>query len=124
MPQLEIGSGRTLVRVNWCFRGADLCVHIGGGDDHVGAVALAGRAENGATCAESLCVAPHKESGIALAAARRLQAAVGANVCVTAGIHVDEITPAEISAVTRNAELAIENLLAELGTSGGRASRA
>ena len=56
MPQLEIGSGRTLVRVNWRFWGADLCVHIGGGDDHVGAVALAGRAENGASCAESLCM--------------------------------------------------------------------
>ena len=106
MGQSEIGSGRTLVRLTWQRWGTDLHVHIGGGDVHIGAAALAGRADR-----------------LALAAARRLHAATAANVCVTAGIHVDAITPAEISAVTRNVEAGIERLAGELRKSSERPRR-
>jgi len=89
-------------------------VHIGGGDAHVGAAALAGRTAGGKPYAETLCVAPHKEDRLALAAAEKLHAATGVNVCVTAGIHIDRITPTEISEVTRNADAALARLANEL----------
>jgi hypothetical protein len=110
MQQLHIGTGRTRVCLSWHRWGKDLHVHIGGGADHIGAVALAGRTDAGEVCADSLRIRPHKEDPLALAAARRLQAATGANVCVTAGIHVHAITRAEIAEVTRNAEAGIERL--------------
>ena len=114
MEQLEIGSGRTRVRLTWRRWGRDLHVHVGGGDEHVGAAALAGRAADGETYAETLCVPPHKEDRLALAAAKMLHAATGVNVCVSAGIHLAGITPAEIAEVTRNVESGIERLAGEL----------
>ena len=124
MQHLETGTGRTLVRLSWRRWGTDLYVHIGGGEVHVGAAALAGRTAGGKPYAETLCVAPHKEDRLALAAAEKLHAATGVNVCVTAGIHVDKITPAEISEVMQNAAAAVaclERELAEARHSGGSA---
>jgi hypothetical protein len=114
MEQFEAGTGRTRVRLSWWRWGNDLYVHIGGGAAHVGAAALAGRTSEGESYARMLCIAPHKEGDLALAAAEKLHAATGGNVCVTAGVHVESITPAEIRDVTRNAELAAEHLAGEL----------
>jgi hypothetical protein len=110
MNQLELGSGRTRVRLTWLRRGADLHVHIEGGADHIGAAALAGRADNGEVLAQSLQISPHKEGPLALAAADKLHAATPVRVCVTAGIHLNDITRAEIAEVTRNVDAAIERL--------------
>ncbi len=123
MEQLEIGSGRTRVCLTWRRWGRDLHVHVGGGDQHVGAVALAGRADDGQTYADTLCVSPHKEDRLALAAAKTLHAATGVNVCVSAGIHIDGITSAEIADVLRNVEAGIERLAGELRKPGGRTRR-
>lgn len=118
MQEFETGTGRTLVRLGWRRWGTDLYVHIGGGAAHVGAAALAGRTGDGESYARMLRIAPHKEGGLALAAAEKLHAATGGNVCVTAGIHVESITPSEIRDVTRNAELAVEHLAGELRAPG------
>ena len=82
-------------------------VHIGGGVDHIGAVALAGTRPDGAAYAEVLCVPPHKEGEPALAAARTIQRALGVNVCVTAGFHLDDITRDEIAEVLQNMNRAV-----------------
>jgi len=111
MNTLETGSGRTRVRLTWQRWGDDLHVHIGGGRDHIGAVALVGRDRSGETCARVLAVPPHKEDQMVLQAARRLHAAVGANVCVTGGVHVENITPDEIALIPLNAEEGIEQLV-------------
>jgi hypothetical protein len=123
VEQSEIGSGRTLVRVTWQRWGADLHVHIGGGDEHIGAAALVGQADDGKPYAETLRIPPHQEDRLALAAAWRLHAAIGTNVCVTAGIHLDAITPAEIGDVTRNIEAGVERLAGELQKSSERPHR-
>ena len=114
MSQLEVGTGRTRVRLTWRHRGKDLHVHIGGGEDHIGAVALAGRAVDGEAYARTLRIPPHKEGPLALAAARKLHAATGVRVCVTAGIHLDGITRAEIAEVARNARAGIQQLVGML----------
>jgi hypothetical protein len=124
MSQLEVGTGRTRVRLTWRRHGRDLHVHIGGGGDHIGVVALAGQAEDGDPYAQALRIPPHKEDRLALAAAGKLHAAAGINVCVTAGIHLEGITRAEIAEITRNAEAAIQQLAGVLPKPGSHAEPA
>lgn len=108
------------MRLTWQHRGDDLHVHIGGGTDHIGVVALAGRQGDGQTRVEVLRVPPHKEDRLARAAAETLHAAIGVNVCVTAGIHLDNITSAEIAEVTENVKAGIERLADMLRKPDGR----
>ena len=44
-------------------------------------------------------------------AAAALHQAVGVNVCVTAGIHLDDITPDEIAAVLRTVDEGVARLI-------------
>jgi len=111
---LETGSGRTRIRLVWQYRGRDLHVHISGGADHVGAVALAGSGPDGAALAGVLWLPPHREDELALATARRLHAAGGVTVCVTAGIHVEALTPKELARVLENVERAVAALARRL----------
>lgn len=114
MNTLETGDGRTRVCLAWQQWGGDLHVHIGGGEHHLGAVALVGRQPDGETCEGVLGVPPHKEAELALNAAKTLHAALGVSVCVTAGIHLDRITPAETAGVLRNVDHGVERLAALL----------
>lgn len=114
MKSLETGSGRTRIRLSWQRHGGDLYVHIGGGDDHIGAAALVGRHAGGEASGGVLCIRPHKEDRLVLDAARTLHAAFGAAVCVTAGIHLDDIRPEEIDAVLQNVEKGVALLAAKL----------
>ncbi len=111
--QLEAGDGRCAVRLTWHYHGDDLYVHVGGGQDHIGAAALAGPGDLAA--GRVLVIEPHKEGELALTAARRLHAALGVTACVTAGIHLEQITPGEIETVLANVEQAVAALIARLG---------
>ena len=114
MSTLETGSGRTRIRFSWQRHGNDLHVHVSGGDDHIGAAALVGRHPGGALSEGVLPIPPHKEDRLVLDAARTLHAVTGVNVCVTAGIHLDEISPGEIDAVLRNVDQGVALLAAKL----------
>ncbi len=124
MKTLQVGSGRTRVCLTWRRWGNDLHVHVGGGAHHIGAVAFVGRQPDGKTCASVLRISPHKEDQLAMNAAKALHAAIDGNVCVTAGVHLDAITRAEIAAVLRNAEKGVERLARRLGSSDARPSEA
>jgi hypothetical protein len=50
--------------------------------------------------------------------ARAIHEAVGVNVCVTAGIHLDGITREEIATVLRTVEEAVSLLIARLVETG------
>jgi hypothetical protein len=108
--ELESGAGRTRLRIGWRLRGADLCVHVGGGADHVGAVALVGQGPDGQPVEHSVRLPPHREEELALKAARTLHQATGRTVCVTAGVHLDDITPQEIEQVLQIADNGIRQL--------------
>jgi hypothetical protein len=114
MSVLEVGTGRTRVHLTWRRWGQDLHVHVGGGDEHIGAAALVARRSDDDVYEGVLRVPPHREDELALKAARTLHAAAGTNVCVTAGVHVDGITGAEIEEVVRNIEVAIARLAGAL----------
>lgn len=114
--RLTLGDGRTAVWLDLAAQGRDLVLRIGGGDAHVGAVAVVSPAggTGGEACEELSVVPGHKEGPLALAAARRL-AAAGRRTCVcVAGIHLDAITPAEIALVVARAERGVETLAREL----------
>ena len=110
METIETGTGRTRVRLNWRQWGADVHVHIAGGDHHLGAVALVGRKPSGDLYEDVLCIPPHKEDELTLRVAKRLHQALGVNICVSAGIHLDGISRAEIDALLRNVDEGVGQL--------------
>lgn len=87
--------GRLKITATLFGLGPDLVIFLGGGDQHLGAVALA------ATQATMGClqIPGHRESDPATRMASAIAAACGRNVAVCAGIHYDGITSAEISQV-------------------------
>ena len=110
---LELGTGRTRVRLDLVAHGRDLVLHLGGGVAHVGAVAVA--APGGPVM---LTVVPgHKEGPLAEQAAAALSEAAGCTCAVIAGIHQDDATAEEIAAIVGNVNEGVARLawaLAEL----------
>ena len=85
--------------------GGDIfAVVTGGTRPHVGAVALADSAGVSVLQAEG-----HKDAVLAEMFARKLFEEYGVNVCVSAGVHVDNATSEEIALMVENAK----TLLAE-----------
>ena len=83
----------------------DLTIVVGGGRDHAGAVALAlprpSLADPGRRSATSsvLTVPGHKDDLPARQISEKVAAATGRNVVVVAGIHYDDLIPAELEAL-------------------------
>lgn len=111
MNEFEVGSGRTRLLFAWRRWGPDLHVHIAGGDHHIGAASLVGRQPDGRTYEGTFAVPPHKEDTVVARAAAALHQATGVNVSVTAGIHLDDITPDEIAAVLRTVDEGVARLI-------------
>jgi hypothetical protein len=111
MESFDVGAGRTKLTIAYHRWGKDLHVHIGGGEHHIGAVALAGRTPSGQTHLEVVGIPPHKEDRIVEQAARTLQQATGHNVCVTAGIHVPNISKEEIEQILRTAAAGVAHVI-------------
>ena len=100
------GTGRTRVRLDLVAHGRDLVLHLGGGEAHVGAVAVA--APVGPVM---LTVVPgHKEGPLAEQAAAALSEAAGCTCAVIAGIHQDDATAEEIAAIVGNVNEGVARL--------------
>ncbi len=104
--------------------GSDLLVAVwGGARPHIGAVSIAQPrpslrdASLTSSTASVLCLLGHKEGDLAKALAEKLAATLNTNVVVTAGIHWDDLNPADIRKILKNAEILQEMILAELSTS-------
>ena len=115
MNTFNVGAGPTRLTFAWRWWGHDLHVHIGGGDHHIGAAALVGRQSDGQTYDGMIRVPPHKEDAVVRKAAQALHSATGATVCVTAGIHLDNITSRQIDAVLTTVDLGVARLARTLG---------
>lgn len=107
--EVTIGTGRLEVTLRVEPLGRDLLAVLGGGDVHVGAVAVAGpRAGTAGEHIEALVVSPgHKEGPLATRVARDLAEATGRTCTAVAGIHIDHATPDEIAALVANAHEAL-----------------
>ena len=117
---LEQGEGRTRAVLRYDYCGGDLRVHIGGAGEHIGAAALVGLDADGNKHVSVQRIPPHREDQLALQAAEILHEATGRTVCVTAGIHLDEITPAEIEQVVGNALAAAKRLASQIAADSSR----
>lgn len=93
----EAQVGRIAVSIEVRAVGGDWLVVLTGGEAHLGACALGVWDAASGRASGSVLTAPgHREEGVALAAARRLAAAVQGRVVVAAGIHYPGVAAAEI----------------------------
>ena len=93
-------QGRLSIHLRVFRQGRDLQVLCGGGATHIGAVALAAPAHGLVEAQSHLADLPgHKEAALAQRMAGRMAHALNCAVCVSAGIHYDNITRAEIRQV-------------------------
>ena len=83
--------------------GPDLVCHLLGGAHHVGAVAL-GWWDGTAVRISHLSAGTHREGPLATQVAERLCRASRATVTCVAGIHFDDLEPAQIEAICREAD--------------------
>lgn len=112
--RFRLCRGRLKLELRALRMGRDLQVMLNGGAAHLGAVALA--APGGAAEAKLLVLPGHREDQLARRMARRMADALGCTVCVSAGIHYENISKEEIAAVERLAETLTERCLAALVT--------
>jgi hypothetical protein len=94
---------------------------VGGGQTHVGAVAVSSPA--GGACGgprRDLVVIPgHREGPLAEEAAARLAAAAGCTVVAVVGIHQDAATAEEIARIVANVRRGVDDLVALLAAAAG-----
>lgn len=124
-------QGRLNVSLRVFRQGRDLQVLCGGGASHIGAVALAApvqvydqqqgqpglaahAAQPGQVETRLLALPGHKEDALALRMATSLAQALHCAVCVSAGIHYDNITRAEIQQVEQMAQDLTQRCIAAL----------
>lgn len=113
----EIGEGRTLISARVVPMGNHLMIGISGGDEHIGAVALAEpypsreNPDEHHASVSLLTRTGHKETPIAECIARKLASLLKFPVLVCCGIHQDEITSSEIREIEKNSEILLENMI-------------
>jgi hypothetical protein len=113
--ELVVGQGREKVELSLRPHGRDWLLTIGGGDTHVGAVAVvAPTTLQEDQPHESLTVVPgHKEGPLALLAARRVAEVTGRTCVCLAGVHQNQATESEIQAIVSNIERGTSKLLGD-----------
>ena len=128
--KLTARQGRLSISLRVFRQGRDLQVLCGGGASHVGAVALAAPNDahapqsdqsdiGGRVDARVLTLPGHKEDALTLRMAQSMAEALHCVVCVSAGIHYDNITRAEIQQVEQMAQDLTQRCIAELTKDSG-----
>jgi len=101
--KLSIGKGRVLLGLDAQKVGQDWCVHITGGEGHLGACAVGSvDSKSGRAFASLISLPGHKEGPWALKIAERFAKELATNVLITVGIHLDGITQDEIAVFAEN----------------------
>ena len=107
--KLSYGEAPYTIRVETFLAGKDIIAVVTGGTrPHVGAVALA----DTVPVIRSLTSGRHKDAVLAEMFALGLQEKYGVNVCVSAGVHIDNASKEEIALMVENAKSLLELLLA------------
>ena len=109
---LTEGSGRTEVHLAAQWLGNDLIVCFYNGQGHIGATAVAEYHPGEKRASTSVITRfGHKDDAVAYSAAHRLCKSLKIPVCAIAGIHVDNITEAEITEIKENCGRLVEKFL-------------
>lgn len=112
--QLTASSGRLSLSLRLRRMGRDIQACLTGGDAHVGGTVLAAPG----IPAQTLSLPGHRDAEPARQLAQGLADALGCTVCVTAGIHYDGITRAEIEECRRLTDALLRDALTRLTTGG------
>jgi gallate decarboxylase subunit D len=112
---LNQGEGRTQVKLQASVLGHDLVVCIFNAAAHIGAVSI-GEYDFGHSRASVSVVTRlgHKDDALAQKAAYLISKTTHKPVCVIAGVHLDDITQEEITAIMQNTALLLEKFIQEL----------
>jgi len=101
--ELTKGEGRTKINLSAQYMGNGLIVSIYNENAHLGAVAVGEYDPKEKRASVSVITRlGHKDDVIAQKAAHSISKSTGKPVCVIAGIHVDNITEAEIGEILEN----------------------
>ncbi len=121
MNSLSTRAPRFNLTASWQRAGRDLLVLVTGGQaPHLGAVAMAeprpslADPERLSATASVFCYPGHKEDELARGLALKLASALGVKVVVAAGMHWEDLTPADLRTVKANHEKLGVLLLAAL----------
>jgi hypothetical protein len=99
--ELTESAGRLTVHLSAQPIGSDWNIAIYGGDrPHIGAVAVVSQRQS----CSLVCLPGHKEGDMAKRFATALADSVNATVCVSCGIHLDDISSEEINQVLAMAD--------------------
>lgn len=110
------GVGRLQVNLHATATGKDWLIRVFNENAHIGAVAVGDYDFKSERASVSVITRPgHKDDAIAQRAAYLISKSTRKAVCVVAGIHLDNITQAEIIQVTENAIGAVEDFLKQFG---------
>jgi gallate decarboxylase subunit D len=106
------GEGRTRISLLAQDMGIENVVSIYNENPHIGAVALGEYdTENERSSVSLITRLGHKDDSLAQKAAYLISKRLKRPVCVIAGVHVDNITGAEIAKILENSSLAIEKFI-------------
>jgi len=117
--ELYRGDGRLRVHLTWNEMGSDLVIRIANDNAHIGAVALGEYdASTGRASTSVIVRCGHKDDVVAVRAAYRLAKETRRPACIVAGIHLDQITPDEISAIIANCNALLDEMLERIRLGG------
>jgi hypothetical protein len=112
---LTVGEGRTAVSLSASRLGDGLVVTIYNEAAHIGAVAIGEYDHVSSRASVSVVTRTgHKDDTLAQQAAHDISKTTRKPVCVIAGVHLDDITDAEIARLVENSRLAVAGLLEQL----------
>ncbi len=110
--EIVAGEGRTRVTLRTSKLGSDLVVFIANENAHIGAVAVGEYDETSKRTSVSVHTrVGHKDDALAQSAAYAISRSTRRPVCVVAGVHLEDITTAEITQIVANAKTAVDKLI-------------
>jgi len=110
--ELTKGEGRARINVTVDSMGSDLVVRICNQDAHIGAVAVGDYDHEHERASISLVTRlGHKDDTLAREAAYLLSRSMRRPVCVIAGVHLNNITGAEIDKILANTKAAVNEII-------------
>ncbi|AWX33343.1 hypothetical protein [Methanosphaera sp. BMS] len=106
MDEYEISTPRTSIHLKITKVGDDMDVIIAGGKEHIGCV---GVISNNSYTINT--IKNHREDDIVLPIAKKLSALTDRTIVIKAGIHVDNITKAEIKSILGSIEKMLDIIM-------------
>lgn len=106
------GKGRTKINLSVHHMGSDLVVYIYNQNAHIGAVAVGEYDRKTRRASTSIITRlGHKDDVVAQKAAYLISKATKKPVCLIAGLHLDDITEAEIAELLQNTDSLVNEFI-------------